>query len=505
MWYDICVRAEADELFCARIYHTYKKGREKMKMKKILAALTAAALSMGALGVTAFAEDNVIDVTAENAQDVLDGKEGSIDGKTINFTESINEVLELARPTKYPGSGTTYYVRNSGEQIADVSELKDNVGYKYERTVSNVTFTADKDVKLAGFRYKSSHMYGTSTAAVHDYVRDIDITSTNNSYNQHSNLKNVKFQGLTITDKIDFASSVTTVVSDITIDGCEFTGDEAKMGTNGFSAIVMKPEAPYYYTNLTVSNCKITNYFQGIYGYGFDGVNIINNTITNTKHNAIALQHNIHTDVGAINPVKGAISVKENYIYGAQDRAIRFGNIDASADIKINNNIMVNSGDKDGQLIKPGTIADGAVIDLENNYWDGREVNKAVANLPQPVMTGVAGGTFKVDITNYVASNCEQVDNGDGTYGVKVKPADITTENVGAKTGKDETVATGFLTKISNAGVIKSIRWTVTSGDTLKNSEKYNLDISLGGDALLGLVVNGLSDGNATATAVINE
>ena len=51
--------------------------------------------------------DTVINVTAANAQYTLDGAYGSINGKTINFTETVPYTLDLARPTKFEGSGTT--------------------------------------------------------------------------------------------------------------------------------------------------------------------------------------------------------------------------------------------------------------------------------------------------------------------------------------------------------------------------------------------------------------
>ena len=47
-----------------------------------------------------------VNVTPENAQYTLDGAYGSIDGKTVHFTDGVYDALELGRTTKYAGSGT---------------------------------------------------------------------------------------------------------------------------------------------------------------------------------------------------------------------------------------------------------------------------------------------------------------------------------------------------------------------------------------------------------------
>ena len=141
-----------------------------MNKKKLLALLMALVMTFSLVPVTALAEGDqaaasttgydgqplpegpgmsgdVINVTAANAQYVLDGAYGNIDGKTINFTENVTNALELARPTKYQGSGTTYYnyVNSALETTAtswseDISSIMNSHSHYY-RTLSNVTFT----------------------------------------------------------------------------------------------------------------------------------------------------------------------------------------------------------------------------------------------------------------------------------------------------------------------------------------------------------------------------
>lgn len=155
----------------------------------------------------------------------------------------------------------------------------------------------------------------------------------------------------------------------------------------------------FYFTDVTVQNCTIIGYFQGIYLSGVDGAEIIKNTISNTQHNAVALQS------GADNVVKGTVTVAKNYMHDVGDRAIRINYI-GDADIAINNNIMVDCGDSGGQLIKATAVAPGATVNLESNYWDGKDVSVAVSNLPAPTIVGITGGNWDIDpaiLANYIA------------------------------------------------------------------------------------------------------
>ena len=82
-------------------------------MKKLLIVVLALLMLAVMLPVTAMAEDGdpapvngVWNVTPANAQDVLDGKYGSIDGTTIVLGKGDYGRLELGRATAYAGSNT---------------------------------------------------------------------------------------------------------------------------------------------------------------------------------------------------------------------------------------------------------------------------------------------------------------------------------------------------------------------------------------------------------------
>ena len=390
-----------------------------MKGKKLLAGILSAALVLCTMALPAFAEDTapdmsgeIINVTNGTAQDVLDGKYGDITGKTINFAENITEILDLARPTAYEGSKTTYYNLNGSdnneikwsENIADTLNNIRTGTFHYYRTVKNVTFTANEDVTVKGFKYNSGHVY---MSGEHDYVRNIDLVLGQTSYYKHSSMDGITFKGLTFTYNFDAELyKDDCIVNNITFDKCMFNGtDEYKANV---VAIKMGADNQYF-TNTTVKDCKIDKYFQGVYIRGVDGAVVTGNSISNTKHNALAFQ-------SYENDLKGTVVVKENYLLNASDRAIRFNNISSTGIITINNNIMVNCGNSKGQLIAATSCADGSSVDLEANYFNGADASTAVSGMTIPKITGITGGTWDMDISNYCAPEYEVITNSDGMY-----------------------------------------------------------------------------------------
>lgn len=384
--------------------------------KKVLSMLVTCAMLLSMLPATALAADpdtssDVINVDASNAQDVLDGKYGDITGKTIHFTENIPVVLDLARPTKHQGSGTEYVCGNGNSHsdesktFTDATEFLDHFGENewhttpnYYRTLSDVTFTADEGVTVAGFTFDAGHAYGEC----YDYVRDVAYTS-GSAYYKYSSLENITFKGLTITGQFDAKLYLDgCTVEDITFEGCTFTGT----ADDGENAAIKFLADNQYFTNITVKDCEISGYYQGVYIQGVDGAEIVNNKISDTEHNAIALQS--HT-VAA----KGTIEVAENYITDVSDRAIRLNAVSGDAEISVNNNIMVDCGDEVGQLIKAGDVDEEATIDLESNYWNGKDVATAVSGLTAPSTVGITGGTWDDDVSDYLAAGYEMNESGE--------------------------------------------------------------------------------------------
>lgn len=414
---------------------------KQRRCKRLLAILMCICMFAVLMPITVFAADlpegptvdgDVWTVNPQNAQYTLDGAYGSIDGKNIHFSEgNYTEVLVLARPTKYNGSNTKYYNMNWTQETGWVRE-EQPMSYEdfiknpsnivtYERQVDNVTFTADEGVVLPGFTSSSGHVYGSA----YDYVRDVEIVNTTNSYYGICSLNHITFSGLTIKDNVAIANYMgngDATNSDLNFLNCIFQGNTSQMGDSTYSAIRLMSDTQYF-NNIKVSDCQFTNYFQGIYAQGADGIQVKNNIFDGTTHNAIAIQSSSN------NKIHGAVMIEENIIKNANDRAIRFGDATEAQKITVQNNVMVNSGDGNGELIK-GDFPDSSVVSLEYNYWDGRDVETAVVNeAVRPENTGIIGGTFSENVDAYKANGYISKDNGDGTFTVELAKDTVTLLN----------------------------------------------------------------------------
>ncbi|MBQ8563119.1 MAG: hypothetical protein IJ443_04430 [Firmicutes bacterium] len=166
----------------------------------------------------------------------------------------------------------------------------------------------------------------------------------------------------------------------------------------------------------------------------------------------------------------------ENYIDGSKDRAIRLNEVDSSASISINNNIIEDCGDENGELIKAGST-NGASIDIENNYWDNEtELGKVIVGLDKPSSTGITGGTFPAldDISKYLAADTNIVAKVGETY---------------CSTLKEAVAVGGTITVLDNIELTETLVIPVNTTVTLD---------------LNGKTVSGITD-NTGATAVIEN
>lgn len=327
-----------------------------------------------ALPATPDMNGEVVNVTAAQAQYVLDGAYGPIDGKTINFTESINDTLILGRASKYDGSKTVYrHGSHAGEALsyADFIAYKNQSGWTescyYERTVENVTFTANKGVTVKNFEADGgAHIYaGAGTAPVYDYVRDTGSWVTEGScYYKRAILKNITFKGLTFKAKTDInTSEPTTVYDGFTFKDCTFD-----LGTTADGN-----QAIRYYNendngnvkNLVVEGCTFKTCYQGVYTVHVKNVTVKDCTFDTTGHNAIAIQD----FKGACD--HGAVVITGNTFKGIGDRIIRFNNVGTGTQITIKDNAVTDAGLATTEAIKATSLAEGLTFDVANNDWSG--------------------------------------------------------------------------------------------------------------------------------------
>ena len=342
-----------------------------------------------ALPATPDMNGEVVNVTAAQAQYVLDGAYGPIDGKTINFTESINDTLILGRASKYDGSGTVYrHGSHDGEALsyADFIAYKNQSGWTescfYERMVENVTFTANEGVTVKNFEADGgAHIYA-GTAPVYDYVRDTGSWVTEGScYFKRAILKNITFKGLTFKAKTDINTSESTTVYDgFTFKDCTFD-----LGTTADGN-----QAIRYYNennngnvkNLVVEGCTFKTCSQGVYTMQVKGITVKDSTFTQTGHNAIAIQS--QGDKGPCN--HGKVVITGNTFKNIGDRIIRFNNVGMGTTVTITGNTADgNSGKLDEatgkrEIVKATTLPVNAAdsITASGNNWGENTVVEGV-------------------------------------------------------------------------------------------------------------------------------
>lgn len=340
-----------------------------------------------ALPATPDMNGEVVNVTAAQAQYVLDGAYGPIDGKTINFTESINDTLILGRASKYDGSGTVYrHGSHDGEALsyADFIAYKNQSGWTescfYERMVENVTFTANEGVTVKNFEADGgAHIYA-GTAPVYDYVRDTGSWVTEGScYFKRAILKNITFKGLTFKAKTDINTSESTTVYDgFTFKDCTFD-----LGTTADGN-----QAIRYYNennngnvkNLVVEGCTFKTCSQGVYTAHVKNVTVTGSTFDTTGHNAIAIQdHKGPCD-------HGKVVITGNTFKNIGDRIIRFNNVGMGTTVTITGNTADgNSGKLDEatgkrEIVKATTLPVNAAdsITASGNNWGENTVVEGV-------------------------------------------------------------------------------------------------------------------------------
>ena len=393
-------------------------------MKKLLAM--ALALVM-ALGVTtmAWAEGEPTlsngvwsNVTKDNVQPLLDGKYGEINNTTIVLSAGNYGKLKLGAaivetkytcphndPTDNTGSVTFYTVDAYRRHMSEKPHHGD--ARVFTRTISNLTISAQDGANVAGLDLLSRTYDGDQDPFVSEktgYRVVFEITGLTFS--------NVNFTGSVV---ISSQFSGDTSISGVTFENCKFTTGGTASGYGqaiNYSNDLNNGKVK----DLVVKDCEFKNCYQGVYTNSITNVTVKNNVFDTIGHNAVAIQS---PETASTN--HGNVVITENYFNKVTNRVFRFNKAGERTNVTINNNVMVNSGNENGELFRAESI-NGAAIDLENNYWDRKDAATAVSNnggVTVPTKIGVTGGTFSVDVTGYMADGYKMVPNGDGTYTVK--------------------------------------------------------------------------------------
>ena len=391
-------------------------------MKKLLAMLLTLMMALGVTTV-AWAEGDPTmsngvwsNVTKDNVQDLLDGKYGSIDNTTIVLSAGDYSKLELRAasvgtmytcPHNDSTDNTGPFTFNTVDEYRNhMSENSHHGGARvFTRTISNLTISAQDGANVAGLDLLSRTYDGDQDPFV----------SGETGYRVVFHVTGLTFSNVNFTGSVVISSkfSEDTSISGVTFENCKFTTGGTASG-NGQAINYSNDLNNGKVENLVVKDCEFKNCYQGVYTNGITNVTVKNNAFDTIGHNAVAIQS---PDAASTN--HGNVVITENYFNNVTNRVFRFNKAGEGTNVTINNNVMVNSGNGEGQLFKAENI-NRATIDLENNYWNGKDAATAVANeSARPSKIGVTGGTFSVDVTDYMADGYKMVPNGDGTYTVK--------------------------------------------------------------------------------------
>lgn len=204
----------------------------------------------------------------------------------------------------------------------------------------------------------------------------------------------------------------------------------------------------------------------------------------------------------------------EAVIDGGNDLAeVQLGPNNGTATINGNNtisNIGTDDKEKLRYTINLGATFSGSLnIILDENT---AVENRAVANVGEGADISkitVSG----MDTDKYVlkVNNGKLVITSKNTANLTTVTENIIQKDYSSDTGDSTNKATGFVTTITNSGdangLFKKIGWTVTSGEETKTFDMLDLGteitLATGADVKIGLIVSGLCDGAATATATL--
>ncbi len=325
--------------------------------------------------------ENAIVATPETAQDVLDGKLGSLDEKTVVFAlGEYTEKLYFGRPNSSEGSNTIYKGLQSSTIIEGIDNIKAMTwgSRYYTRAISNLTLVAENGVVLPTLEASSGHIHGSG----YDYV--LDQSFSGSGYFLTHIFENITFDGLSFNGKVDFETAQgatligqevfqpATSMNGLNFINCSFTTGGTQSSNDVALRVYSEMESDnQVIKNVLVDNCEFNNCYQGIYTHHVQNITIKNSSFNTTGHNAIAVQCH-----GTVSFDHGAIIIENNEFNNIGDRIIRFNNVGGTS-IKIVGNTAIESGDDEGEVIKATALAEGIVYEISGNNWGE---GKTIAN-----------------------------------------------------------------------------------------------------------------------------
>ena len=325
-----------------------------------------------------------IPVTTATVQDYLDGKYGSINGKTLVLGEGTYNKIEFGRATAYKGSNTEYY---RGGNTSTVDEIKQDIknhpnggagNRVYVRNMSDVTLKAADGAAVTinglvafGGQVNSTKWYSR------DFVADRPMSATENNnicYWIGQNWSNITFEGLTFTDGVNIEAygNDKTNIDNVRFDNCQFSivnnGNETYCIRLNVDGNVAKAN------NLIVAECVFTNGLTAVLTDGMPNVTVTDSTFSGLVRHAI---NPLMENSGA--PGYGRITVTGNTFKNMSTNAekgtiLRMGEVGADAVFTIQNN-TATEGITLANSIKVNSLADGIKYNISGNNWGSLEAS----------------------------------------------------------------------------------------------------------------------------------
>ncbi len=452
-------------------------------------------------------------VTVTNAAEAQAALDNAKDGAVIYLAEAINYGELLIRVNEDSELVDYYYVMSSSD-----TNYYGQAGWQYaKRTINNLTITGVEGAIIDSLT--------TSDA------RD-DDGNAKGTRNNMFEINNLTISNITVNNTIYFNVSDVTVgtsatettdvphikLNGLTIDNCKTTtgGDMASKPGRKLLGIANTGSVSNA-KNITVTNCTVTDMYQGVYITDGENVRVEDNTFTNLTHNAIHIN----------SFCSGNIVVANNIIANVAERAVRFNKV-TSGTVTIKDNTITNSGDAAGELFKASGM--GVDITWENNTIDGFVIEldtvgtDIIGTKPAPV---TSADELKTALSQ--ATDGDIIYLAAGTYeGLAfTNPASYKVKNL-TIIGLDGAVIDGFnlnhwepyeLSFVVDGLTIKNVTFTkslilstrVMSNVTVEDCDFVNdacIHQNDGSEKLTNLVVKNCSfegDKNGTTTAIMLE
>lgn len=322
---------------------------------------------------------NEIPVTTATVQDYLDGKYGSINGKTLVLGEGSYDKIEFGRATAYKGSNTEYY---RGGNTSTVDEIKqdiknhpnDGAGNRvYVRNMSGVTLKAAEGAAVTinglvafGGQVNSTKWYSK------DFVvgRDMSAEVNNNiSYWIGQKWSNITFEGLTFTGGVDIEAygNKDTLIDNVKFDNCKFN-----IANNADATYCIRLNVDGNIAkanNLVVTKCDFANGLTAVLTDGMPNVTVTGSTFSGLKGHAISPMMNYLPSAPGYGNITVTGNTFTNMTPAKGDRVIlRMGDVGVGAVFTIQNNTATGC-DGLGNSIKVNSLTDGITYNISGNNW----------------------------------------------------------------------------------------------------------------------------------------